>query len=300
MISVIIPIFNGEKHIMNCYNSLLSQTLKDWEAIFIDDGSTDQSYDILKSIDDSRIKIIHKSNEGVAVARERGIQASTKEYLTFLDIDDTLENNALKTFIEALDIEGVDVVIGGINIVSEKKTFIKSIRYNPIIVNGSRAVDYMCRGDFRWQLCGKAYRTQLFNDVVTPRGMRSAEDMAVCIQAVAEAKKVAVLRECLYNYIQVTTSVTHSKALETLYDTLKSALFVNKVIGKKISKISIDCLFLLIISGALRAGIANSDCRFQDAVKEHGKFRAIIHLPLLKGLNICLFRYFKINLARYI
>lgn len=95
-VSIIVPVYNVEKYLSKCLDSLLSQTLKDIEIICINDGSTDNSLGILKKFakKDSRIKIIDKQNEGVSVARNSGIAVSTGTYLMFLDADDWFEVDA--------------------------------------------------------------------------------------------------------------------------------------------------------------------------------------------------------------
>lgn len=301
-ISVIIPIYNGKRYIATCYQSLTDQTLTDWEAVFIDDGSTDNSHELLLNLSvlDHRVKVIHKKNEGVAVAREIGIREANGEYVTFLDVDDTLVDIALEQFVKHFDSERTDIVIAGFNMVSEKRNIIKRILYPQMIISGNAAVDYMCTGVLRWQLCGKAFRKQLLLKTNTPRGLRSAEDMAVCLQATVKAREIVVLNRCLYNYVQVASSVTHSKALEISHDALQAAHFVEDEIGNDIDKVNLDCLFLLIISTALRSGIPANDVTIKEAIKLHGRFKSIRRLPSLKALNVGLYRYCNLNLARFL
>lgn len=96
-ISIIIPVYNGEKNIYQCYDSLVKQKYAKWEAIFIDDGSSDGSVGILKQICemDNRCSYISEPNSKQMVARYNGIDMATGDYCAFLDVDDTLESNAL-------------------------------------------------------------------------------------------------------------------------------------------------------------------------------------------------------------
>lgn len=88
-VSVIIPVHNSEKYIQECINSVINQTYKNLEIIIIDDKSTDNSVNIIKNIKDKRIKLIELSvNSGAAIARNKGIEASTGDYICFLDSDD--------------------------------------------------------------------------------------------------------------------------------------------------------------------------------------------------------------------
>lgn len=88
-VSVIIPTYNSSKYIIECINSVINQTYKNLEIIIVDDKSTDNTIDIIKNINDSRIKLIELSiNSGVSVARNKGIDESTGDYICFLDSDD--------------------------------------------------------------------------------------------------------------------------------------------------------------------------------------------------------------------
>ena len=91
MISVIIPVYNVEKYLNRCLQSVLNQTYTEFEVILIDDGSTDKSGEICDSVlSDKRCKVIHQNNQGVSSARNRGLAASRGEYILFVDPDDWL------------------------------------------------------------------------------------------------------------------------------------------------------------------------------------------------------------------
>ena len=100
MFSIIIPVYNVAPYLRECLDSVLAQTLTDWEAICIDDGSTDGSGAILDeyAAKDKRFKVIHQKNAGVSAARNSGIDAATGEYVTFLDGDDAYDRSWLEGF----------------------------------------------------------------------------------------------------------------------------------------------------------------------------------------------------------
>lgn len=111
-VSIIIPIYNAEEFLKRCLDSILDQTLKDIEVICVNDGSKDNSLQILKEYqkNDDRIIIIDKKNEGVSAARNDGINKSSGEYIAFADADDWLEKNALEEMYNACINQNVDVV----------------------------------------------------------------------------------------------------------------------------------------------------------------------------------------------
>ncbi len=301
-ISVIIPVYNGERHIAACLRSLLNQTLTDWEAVFINDGSKDNTENILRRIADSdpRIKVISKRNEGVAVAREYGIKEASSDLITFLDIDDTLTQDAMQLFADAMHDACTDVAAAGFNIVSENGDILSLITYKPETVSGDKATAMVCDGRMRWQLWGKVFRKHILVDTLTPIGFRSGEDMAVCIQCLAKSRKVKLIDKYPYNYVQVQSSVTHAKAKEVSTDALMAARFVESVIGAKVGKGNINCLFLLIISGALRSGINATDKFLRKVLSKHCSIKALMRLDIIKSVNILLFKIFKFNIAKYL
>ena len=100
MISIIIPVYNVEKYLAKCIDSILNQAFTDWELILIDDGSVDQSGKICDeyACKDNRIKVTHKKNEGVSKARNTGITLAKGEYICFIDSDDWIDVNYLQNF----------------------------------------------------------------------------------------------------------------------------------------------------------------------------------------------------------
>src|SRR5690554_4270366 len=101
--SIIIPLYNKEKYIENTLKSVLNQSFSDFEVIVINDGSTDQSVAMVEKIKDPRIHIVHQENQGVSVARNRGIALATTPHITFLDADDFWYPHYLETFYELLE-----------------------------------------------------------------------------------------------------------------------------------------------------------------------------------------------------
>lgn len=113
LISIIIPVYNVEKYLRECLDSVLNQTLTNFEAICINDGSTDSSQAILDEYaqKDNRIKIISKINGGLSSARNVGINNANGEYITFLDSDDYLTSDALKTCFEKAKCDQLDILV---------------------------------------------------------------------------------------------------------------------------------------------------------------------------------------------
>ncbi len=112
MISVVVPIYNVERYLHRALDSILSQTHKNWEAILVDDGSTDSSGNIAEeyAASDQRFKVIHKPNGGLSDARNAGMQHITGEYLIFLDSDDFLHPQLMELCLQAIKRDDSDLV----------------------------------------------------------------------------------------------------------------------------------------------------------------------------------------------
>lgn len=124
LFSLVIPVYNVESYLHDCLDSVLHQTFKEWEAICVNDGSTDGSLKILEeyAAKDSRFKVVNQENGGLSAARNTGMDNATGEYILFLDSDDWMEHTALKTIDAA--IAGEDMVcFSGRRYFEESKTF---------------------------------------------------------------------------------------------------------------------------------------------------------------------------------
>ena len=135
-ISVILPVYNVEKYSDRCIQSLLNQTLKDIEFIFVDDGSLDNSVTIIQKYTDPRIKLLkHKVNKYTAEARNTGIKNATGEYIAFVDPDDYIEKDFFKILYDLAKTNTADIVKGIIRYIPSgkiinKNNLIKINKYN--------------------------------------------------------------------------------------------------------------------------------------------------------------------------
>ena len=121
-ISVIVPVYNTERYLASCLDSLLAQTFQDWEAICVDDGSTDECKNILQhdGLKDKRLKIIAQKNKGLSSARTAGLDYAKGEYVFFLDSDDIIPEYALEMMLKIAEITNVPVVASESSAISNK------------------------------------------------------------------------------------------------------------------------------------------------------------------------------------
>ena len=113
LVSVIIPVYDVEPYLRRCLDSVVNQTYKNLEIILVDDGSTDSSPEICDEYAgaDSRIIVIHKENGGQAEARNKGIEAATGEYITFVDADDYISSSYVNDLYKSMIIERCDIIL---------------------------------------------------------------------------------------------------------------------------------------------------------------------------------------------
>lgn len=130
MISIIVPVYNVEKYLDRCIQSILNQTYKNYELILIDDGSSDHSSEICDSYANNyqHIKVIHKKNEGLGLTRNVGITNANGNYIMFIDSDDTIHPDLLKVCNEELS-KGYDTIIFGYNRINENDQITSTFQY---------------------------------------------------------------------------------------------------------------------------------------------------------------------------
>ncbi len=216
LISVIVPVYNVESYLPQCIDSILAQTYENLEIILVDDGSTDSSGRICEDYAgrDPRIKTIHKPNEGLADARNRGIQAARGVYCSFVDSDDHIAGDCIAYLYDMADTYGAQIAVCGYQKVHNNDLGRDSDQdgtYKAVSVydtfNALSALLYQ-RGIITaaW---GRLFRRELFNAIRFPKG-RQHEDVAVMYRLFDQAETIAVGYERKYYYLQRPGSIVHS------------------------------------------------------------------------------------------
>ena len=155
-ISVIVPVYNVEQYLPQCLDSIINQTFKDIEIICINDGSTDNSGKILEQYaqKDDRIKVIHQENKGISMVRNIGVEATTGEWISFIDSDDYIDKDFYKTLLSAAQKSGADVVQCGYNIFDDKTK--KTCFTTPVIASNFQDVIQNFNRGYVWNKIWKS------------------------------------------------------------------------------------------------------------------------------------------------
>lgn len=220
-VSIIIPVYNTEQYLRKCLNSVKNQTLRDFEIICVDDGSTDRSPEILDAYarGDSRIKVLHKENGGLVSARKTGIAAATGVYAGYVDSDDWIEPEMYETLYEVALETNTDIVTCGYYLegnyttvhldnveagfYSEQK--MAFLRENTIYNMGSRETG------IRGGLWCKLFKTGLLKEVqdAIPDNISIAEDKMCVLKYILECSSVYVLKKPFYHWCIRKNSMSH-------------------------------------------------------------------------------------------
>ena len=195
LISVIIPVYNREKYLHKCVNSLLAQTYANLEILLIDDGSTDNSRKILDdyAVKDSRVKVIYKNNGGVSSARNYGLKLAKGEYIGFVDSDDYIEPDMYEYLYNLITVYECDISVCA---VAGKPTLIKTQK--PIAIPSIKAFTLLYEQSY---VCNKLFYAEIIKDIYFREDVAICEDMLFCLQAFRKTDKVIYGPQVKYNYI---------------------------------------------------------------------------------------------------
>ena len=224
-ISVIVPVFNVEKYLARCLDSLLRQTFEDFEVICVNDGSLDGCPAILSRYEktDSRIKVIHQENQGLSVARNNGLKQASGEYVCFLDSDDALHSQALSIAFEFAEKYQAELVcyryksVDGNRVdnsyINEEKIDFK-LTDRPVFQGCGKSAF-----SIPFSACTKLYRRNLLRGIEFIPHIHF-EDYPFVYAILARSPKTVILDAALYLYTEaVSTSISHQKgSVQQIYD----------------------------------------------------------------------------------
>lgn len=222
LISIIVPIYNVEKYLIRCIDSLINQTYQNIEIILIDDGSTDYSGKIADDFveKDLRIKVFHKKNGGLSDARNYGIKKATGKYINFIDSDDYVDKKFIETLYKMIVKYNCKISSVGYQEFKDiKEVYIKNvINEKEEVFSKKEAIEYLYDDtkycNYAWN---KLYLKELFNDVEYPFN-RKMEDLGTTYLLFDKCEIVAYNSIPLYFYFQRNDSILHKVDEQFLID----------------------------------------------------------------------------------
>ncbi len=205
LVSIIVPVFNTEKTIELCLNSIVKQTYKDIEIIVVDNGSSDQTESIARKFvnKDNRVRLLSEPKQGVFHARNRGIANSNGNYITFVDADDYLESAAIAREVELLIQDGVDIVLFDYflnrgNTIQKCSDYLEYGLYN---TNKKIILEKMCSEEYFASVWRGIYSADLIRNKIQFRKTKYSEDLLFNIECIVNANEIRVSNLPLYHYV---------------------------------------------------------------------------------------------------
>ena len=248
--SIIIPAYNLEKHIKRCVASVTKQSFKDFEVIIINDGSQDKTLEIIEklALEDKRIKVIDKKNEGAASARNQGLKNVEGEYTTFVDGDDIIEERYLENISNIIEQTKTDIVLMNIQR-SEKEEFEKlQQKEEYFTIKKLEAMNkVLYQKELDSSVAGKVYRKWIWENEKFPEGCLY-EDLAVIIDLLDKTDKIIYYQYCGYQYILRSEGTTWKKFDENKMQLVTVCKEIEKKFVKKYPSLQSACNYRILES----------------------------------------------------
>lgn len=213
LISIIVPVYNGQEYLERCLNSILNQKYDLWECILLDDGSRDLSGEICDTYGDKdkRFKVIHKENSGVSDTRNYGLKIAKGKYVVFIDCDDYVDENYIYELYKNMVSAGADMSACGY-IINEDKGFKYSERKS--ILNRNEALEFMFLSKgFKGYISNKMYSKKIIDkyNIKFNQSIKYCEDLLFNYEYISRCNKFIYIYSVLFFYYQSKNSATNSR-----------------------------------------------------------------------------------------
>lgn len=246
LVSVIIPVYNAEKTIEKCLDSLLNQSYKNTEIIVVNNGSSDRSLELIEEYKcrDDRIIALEKEEMGVSGARNIGINYSHGDYLVFVDADDYLEKDAIEKELSVIEQNNVDIVFFDYFIDDKEdiKKCIHKLKYGIYTHNKNTIIEQMTGGnDYFSSIWRGIYKADLIKNHIFFRRLKFAEDLLFNMECVEYAKRILICNEAYYHYVNQEASALEKIQFDIqnsidFFGELGKCNYIDKLVFEKIYK----------------------------------------------------------------
>ena len=266
MVSIIVPVYNSENYIDRCLKSILGQTYEDLEIVLVNDGSTDRSKEIMEryAAKDKRIKIVNQENQGVAAARNTGLDNATSEYILYIDSDDWIEKNMVARLV-ALS-QDVDMVFCGNDAaispaeVKKQDTITTEIWEHTQIIR-----EFVKHQIISGMLWNKLIRRRLTDGCRFNPNTGYGEDAEFLWQVLQNTNKMLVTNEILYHHVPADHSISHlaysakKYSAILMWEKINADVVINYPQYIKYAKVSLMCAAVYGMFEARQCGYKNKE-----------------------------------------
>ena len=243
LFSIILPVYNAEKYVANAINSVINQNYKNWELIIVDDGSNDNSYEIIKEfLNDNRINYIYEKNSGVSFARNNALKHANGDYVLFIDSDDYFSVNLLSDMNKLLSEKNVDVVKFGYfterGIIRKKYRFSSTVNQilegeglkREVKNNILSSYDFNC-------VWNSVIKNDIAKSIQFDKKIINAEDLLYFYKVLKKSKSIFITDEPYYHYIYNFDSVSHTKNIKKNIKKFSDLIYVYSIIDDDIGSL---------------------------------------------------------------
>lgn len=235
LISIIVPIYNAENYLFDCLNSILAQTYKNFEAILVNDGSTDNSENIAQHfcVDDHRFKLITQANAGVAAARDIALQYAKGEFVIHTDSDDLMIENSLELLYASIVKNNSNIAVG--SYIKKSEDLEEMISH--CASDTDNFTHNILTGKYHASLGNKLISKELLDDLNFEKGINYMEDMLFLLKVLNKpAAKVSIIKDVVYVYRFVSTSYTNNITESSLNSSIRVTNEICKLFSNKYSE----------------------------------------------------------------
>lgn len=255
LISVIVPIYNVEKYLSKCIDSIINQTYKNLEIILVDDGSPDNCPKICDEYEkkDSRIKVIHKENGGLSDARNAGMKIAKGEYISFIDSDDFISENFINILYRNLSVSKCDIAECDIVKFVEDENPVEQLSdKKPLVVDTEKGLSMLiAENEFHQYVTNKLYKSELIKGIYFEKG-KLHEDEFWTYRIFGRARSICKIYDVMYFYFQRQNSIMgvsfNLKRLDSLEAKVQRQKYIDKNYPSVANQAKIDlfgtCIFM--------------------------------------------------------
>lgn len=240
-ISVIVPVYNVEKYLSFCLDSIKAQTFINWECILVDDGSSDSSGKICDEYVnlDNRFVVVHQKNSGASIARNAGLNYATGDWITFVDSDDWIDKDTFEKVLHIVNFYDIDMVQWGIILELSDKKIVKS--YKDGIVSNEDIVSV-----FEPSSCHKLFSRRMLNEynIRFPEGYTLSEDSFFSFSCYLNSKKIYNISESFYHYRIHPNSSTHNMSVKNIMDEVEVIRMMEQLLISKENNITFSKILI--------------------------------------------------------
>ncbi|MBU3848951.1 MAG: glycosyltransferase [Candidatus Treponema excrementipullorum] len=285
LISVIVPVYNVELLLDRCVSSITNQTFTNLEIILVDDGSTDGSGMIcdLWSDKDTRVKVIHKKNGGLASARNAGLVLASGNYISFVDSDDWISPEMLRILYEKINLNNADIAVCNYYVAKSECEYYAGQLFKDRIYEGYQALKQAMIDNLPHTVWCKLVQRQVLENEDKQLDAffieQRYEDTCYSLREYFKAKKIVVTSERLYYYYSNSDSITSVPKDSDFIDIENNILYVSKYLSMVVPKEIFDCFAVITLIFMLQLSFTKGD-DYRSRIITHRINEKIKKLPM--------------------